>query len=80
MFVTRRPCGPKPQDKGAQGLADRPNPLAGRPQFDSVQVETWRIHSYVGSQEYPMPESQWKPRGVAGRPRGWPPGSPSPRN
>jgi hypothetical protein len=33
MFVTRRPCGAKPQVKGAQGPADRPH-------FESAQAET----------------------------------------
>jgi hypothetical protein len=73
MFVTHRPCGAKPQVKGAQGPA-------GRPHFELVQAESWRLHSYIGSQEYPMPESWWKLGGVAGRPRGWPPGRPSPPN
>jgi hypothetical protein len=40
MFVTRRPHGVKPRVKGAQGLASRPNPLAGWPYFESVQAET----------------------------------------
>jgi hypothetical protein len=70
MFVTLRPRGAKPQVKGAQGLAGRPNPMAGQPHFESVQAETWWLRSYVGSQEYPMLESRWKPGGVAGRPRG----------
>jgi hypothetical protein len=73
MLVTRRPRGAKPQVKGAQGLA-------GQPHFVSVQVETWRLHSHVGSQEYPMPVSRWKPGEEDGRPRGWPPGLPSPPN
>jgi hypothetical protein len=51
MFVTRRPRGAKPQVKGAQGPA-------GQPHFDSVRAETWRLHSHVGSQEYPMLESR----------------------
>jgi hypothetical protein len=38
--MTRRPRGAKPQVKGAQGLADQPNPLADRPYFESVQPET----------------------------------------
>jgi hypothetical protein len=80
MFVTRRPRGAKPQVKRAQGPADQPNPLAGRPHFESIQAETWQLCSYIGSQEYPMPESQWKLGRVAGRPRGWPPGHPSPPN
>jgi hypothetical protein len=33
MFVTRRPCGAKPQVKGAQGPAKRLNPMAGPPHF-----------------------------------------------
>jgi hypothetical protein len=33
MFVTHRPCGAKPQVKGAQGLAGWPN-------FESVHAET----------------------------------------
>jgi hypothetical protein len=61
MFVTRRPRGAKPQVKGAHGPA-------GRPHFDSVRAETWRLHSHVGSQEYPMLESRWKLGEVAGRP------------
>jgi hypothetical protein len=43
-----------------------PNPMAGRPDFESVQAETWWLRSHVSSEEDPMPESQWKPRGVAG--------------
>jgi hypothetical protein len=43
MFVTRRPRGAKPQVKGAQGPTDRPNPMAGRPHFESVQAETWQL-------------------------------------
>jgi hypothetical protein len=73
MFVTHRPRGPKPQVKGAQGPA-------GRPYFELVQAETWRLPSYVSSQEYPMPESRWKLGGVAGQPRGWPLSHPSPPN
>jgi hypothetical protein len=80
MFVTRKPRGAKPQVKGAQGPADQPNPMADRPHFESVQAETWRLHSHVGSQEYPMPESRWKPAGVASQPHGWLPGRPSPPN
>jgi hypothetical protein len=34
MFVTRRPCGAKPQVKGAKGSADRLD-------FESIQAETW---------------------------------------
>jgi hypothetical protein len=77
MFVTRRSRGPKPQVKGAQGPAGPPNPMAGRPDFELVQAKTWRLHSHVSSKEDPMPESQWKSGGVAGRPRGWMPGRPS---
>jgi hypothetical protein len=73
MFVTHRPHGAKPQVKGAQGPA-------GRPHFESVQVETWRLCSHVGSQEYPILESWWKPGGVAGQSCGWPPDHPSPPN
>jgi hypothetical protein len=80
MFVTCRTRGAKLNVKGAQGLAGRPNPMVDWPYFESVQAETWRLRSHVGSQEYPMPESQWKPGGVAGRPRGWPLGRPSPPN
>jgi hypothetical protein len=47
MFVTRRPRGAKPQVKGTQGPAGWPNPLAGRPHFESVQTETWWLLSYV---------------------------------
>jgi hypothetical protein len=71
--MTRRPRGAKPQAKGAQWPA-------GRPYFELVQAGTWRLHSPIVSQEYPIPESQWKPGGVTGRPRGWPPGHPSPPN
>jgi hypothetical protein len=78
--VTRRPRGAKPQVKGAKGPAGRPNPLVGRPHFESVQAETWRLHSYVSSEEYLMPESRWKLGGVASQPHGWPPGCPSPPN
>jgi hypothetical protein len=70
MFVTRRPRGVKPQVKGAQGPADRPNPMAGWPHIESVRARTWRLHSHVGLEEDPMPESRWKPGGVAGRPCG----------
>jgi hypothetical protein len=80
MFVTRRLRRAKPQDKGAQGPADRPNPMAGRPDFELVQAETWWLRSHVGSEEDTMPESQWHPRGVADWPRGWPPNCPSPPN
>jgi hypothetical protein len=80
MFVTRRPRGAKTKVKGSQGPTSRANPLAGRPHFESVQAETWRLRSYVGSQEYPMFGSWWKPGGVAGQPRGWPPDYPSPPN
>jgi hypothetical protein len=59
--------------KGAEGLA-------GRPHFESVQAKTSQLRSYIGSQEYPMPESRWKLGGVAGWPRGWPPGGSSPPN
>jgi hypothetical protein len=80
MFMTRRPRGAKPKVKGAQGPTGRHNPLADRPNFESVQAETWRLCSYVGLQEYLMPKNQWKLGGVAGRPRGWPPSRPSPPN
>jgi hypothetical protein len=79
-FVTCSPRGAKPQVKGAQGPAGRPNPMVVRPYFELVPTETWRLCSHVGSQEYPIPESWWKPEGVAGRPCGWPPGHPSPPN
>jgi hypothetical protein len=49
MFVTRRPHGVKPQIKGAQGPAERPNPMASRQHFELVQAETWRLHSNIGS-------------------------------
>jgi hypothetical protein len=68
--VTRRPHGAKPQVKGAQWPVGQPNPMAGQPHFESVQAETWWLHTHVGSQEYPIPESQWKPRGVGGQTRG----------
>jgi hypothetical protein len=80
MFVTRRPRGAKPQVKGAQGPAGRPNPMAVQPYFESVQADTWWLHSQIGSQEYPMPKSRWKPGGVASQRRRWPPGRPSPPN
>jgi hypothetical protein len=38
---------------------------AGRSHFESVQAETWRLRSYIGLQEYPMPESQWRSGGVS---------------
>jgi hypothetical protein len=79
-FLTRRPCGAKPHVKGAQGPAGWHNPLVDRSHFESVQTKTWRLRSHVGSQEYPMPESWWKLGGVAGRPRGRPPGHASPPN
>jgi hypothetical protein len=44
-FLTRRPHGAKPQVKGTQGLAGRPNPFADRPDFELVQAETWRLCS-----------------------------------
>jgi hypothetical protein len=78
--MIRRPRGAKPQAKGAQRPVGRPNPMVGRPYFESVRTETWWLCSHVGSQEYPMPESQWKSGGVASRPCGWPPGRPSPLN
>jgi hypothetical protein len=80
MFVTRRPCGDKPQVKGAQGPAGRPNSIVGRPHFESVQTETWRLRSHIDSQEYPMPERWWKLGGVADWPHGCPPGRTSPPN
>jgi hypothetical protein len=58
MFVTHKPRGAKRLVKGAQGPASQPDPLVGRPHFESVVAETWRPHSYVSSQEYPMSESQ----------------------
>jgi hypothetical protein len=61
MFVTRIPRGVKPQVKAAQGPASQPH-------FESVQAETWKLRSYISSQEYPMPGSRSKPGGVAGRP------------
>jgi hypothetical protein len=73
MFVTRRPRGAKPKVKGAQGPA-------GQPRFESVQAETWWLHSHVDLQEYPMLESSWKLTRVARRPCGWPPDLPSPPN
>jgi hypothetical protein len=77
MFVTHRPCGAKPQAKGAQGPASQPNPMAGWQDFELVQAEIWWLCSHVGSEEDPMPESQWKKGGVAGWPRGWLPSHPS---
>jgi hypothetical protein len=56
--MTRRPHGAKPQVKGAQGPAGRPNPMAGRPHFESVQAETWWLRSHVSSQADAMPEGQ----------------------
>jgi hypothetical protein len=80
MFVTRRPHGAKPHVKGTQGLAGRANPMAGRPDFESIQAENWRLHSLVSLEEDPMPESQWKSGGVADRPCGLSPSRPSPPN
>jgi hypothetical protein len=80
MFLSRRPHGTKPQVKGAQGPADWPNPMAGQPHFDSVQVRTWWLCSHISLEEDPMLESQWKLGGVVGWPRGWPPDHPSPPN
>jgi hypothetical protein len=80
MFVTCGPRGANPQAKGAQGSAGRPNPMAGRPHFESVQAETWQLRSHASSQEYPVPESQSKLGGLADRPCGWLPGHPSPPN
>jgi hypothetical protein len=71
MLVTRGPRGAKPQVKGAQGPA-------GRPDFELIQAETWRLRSHVGLEEDPMPESRWKLGGVACRPCGWLPSRPSP--
>jgi hypothetical protein len=59
MFVTCRPRGAKSQVKEAHGSAGWPNPIAGRPDFESVQAETWRLHSHGSSEEDPMPESWW---------------------
>jgi hypothetical protein len=73
MFVTRRLHGAKPQVKGAQGSASRPD-------FELVQAEIWQLCSHVGFEEDPMPERRWKSGGVASRPRGWPPDRPSPPN
>jgi hypothetical protein len=71
MFVG--PHGAKPQVKGAQGSAGWPN-------FESVQAKTWRLRSHISSEEDPMPESRWKPGGVASRPHGGTPSYPSPPN
>jgi hypothetical protein len=68
IFVTRRPRGAKPQVMGAQGPVGQPNPIAGQPDFESVQAETWQLHSHVRAEEDPIPESRWKPGGLAGRP------------
>jgi hypothetical protein len=59
--MTNIPRGAKPQVKGPQGLA-------GRPHFESVQTKTWRLHSHLGSQEYPITKTRWKQAGVAGQP------------
>jgi hypothetical protein len=40
VYVTRRPSVARPKAKRAQGPADRPNPLAGQPIFESVLLET----------------------------------------
>jgi hypothetical protein len=64
MFVTHRPCGAKPQVKGAQGPIGRRNPMAGRPDFESVQAKTWWLRSHIGSKEDHVPESPWTPGGV----------------
>jgi hypothetical protein len=80
MFVTRRTHGAKPQVKGAQGPAGRPNPMPGRPHFELVRAGTWRLRSHIGLEEDPMLVSRWKLGGVADRPRGWLPGHPSPPN
>jgi hypothetical protein len=55
-------------------------PHGAKPHFEPVQAKTWKLRSHIGSQEYPMPESWWKSRGVASRPCGWPPGRASPPN
>jgi hypothetical protein len=78
--MTRRPHGAKPQAKGAQGPAGRPNPMASQPDVELVQAETWWLCSHIGSEEHPMLKSRWKLGGVAGWPHGWPPGHPSPPN
>jgi hypothetical protein len=80
MFGTDRSRGAKPQVERAQGPAGWLNPMVGRPDFESVQGETWWLCSHVGSEEDPMPESRWKPGGVAGQLRGWPPDHPPPPN
>jgi hypothetical protein len=80
MFVTCRPRGTKPQVNGAQGPASRPNPMAGRSDFELVQAKTWPLCSQVGSEENPMPASRCKPGGVADRLHGWLTGHPSPPN
>jgi hypothetical protein len=72
MFVTRRPCGAKAQVKGAQGPADRPNPMVGRPHFELVRARTWRPRSHVGSEEDPIPRvggnrGEWPTGHVDGR-------------
>jgi hypothetical protein len=66
-------------DHGGQTTSQRGS-RAGQPNLELVQAETWQLHSHVSSQEYHMPESQWKPGGVADRPHGWPPGRLSPPN
>jgi hypothetical protein len=74
MFLTHRPCGAKPQVKGSQGPASRPNPMAIQPHFESIWTGTWWLCSHTGLEEDPMPESKWKTGGVAGRWHGVIPG------
>jgi hypothetical protein len=46
--MTCRPHGARPEVKGAQGPATRPDHLADRPHFESVQAETWgHVHTSV---------------------------------
>jgi hypothetical protein len=73
MFVTRRPRGAKQQVKGAQGPTDRPNPLAGRPHFESIKP---RLGSYVDTSVHKSVPSLR----VGGNQEEWLPARPSPSN
>jgi hypothetical protein len=73
MFLTRGPCGAKPQVKGAQGPIGRPNPMAGRPHFELVRAGTWWLCSHINLEEDHMPRvggnwEEWLAGHMNGRP------------
>jgi hypothetical protein len=71
--MTRRPHGAKPQAKGAQRPAGWPNPMAGRPYFESVRAGTWWLHSHVDHKSILCPRvdgnrEEWPTGHMDGRP------------